>query len=129
MANAWIHSVSSARKWGGEPEEYLEIHKKMDCSKAYFSSNAHRALTHNSFWIHEAMIPIFGYTIVNSAGKTISVKDICEQHVLEDFAMRFIPTAQDYLENMEFADWMQNGLKGCPASHAKIAEKRLKSTD
>lgn len=129
MANAWIHSVSSARKWGGEPEDYLEIHKKMDCSKAYFSSNAHRALTHNSFWIHEAMIPIFGYTIVNSAGKTISVKDICEQHVLEDFAMRFIPTAQDYLENMEFADWMQNGLKGCPASHTKIAEKRLKSTD
>ena len=69
------------------------------------------------------MIPIFGYTITNSVGKVISVKDICEQHILEDFGMRFIPTAQDYLENMEFKDWMQNGIKGHPSSFDKLAEK------
>lgn len=33
MANAWIHSKSSARKLGGTPEDYLPIHEKMDCSK------------------------------------------------------------------------------------------------
>ena len=53
MANAHIHSKSSARKFGGTPEDYLAIQIKMDCSKAYISSNIHRALTHHSFWIHE----------------------------------------------------------------------------
>jgi len=123
MANAYIHSKSSARKFGGIPEDYLSIHIKMDCSKAYFPSNAHRALTHHSFWIHEVMVPLFGYVMENSDGKKISVKDICEQHVLEDFGMRFIPTAQDYIENMEFKDWMQNGVKDIPSSYRKIKEK------
>lgn len=127
MANAYIHAKNSVRKFGGQLEDYLEIHVKMDCSKAYISSNLHRTLTHNSFWIHEVMIPIYGYTITNSDGKQISVKDICEQHILEDFGMRFIPTAQDYLENMEFKDWMQNGLSDIPASFVKIQEKKLKA--
>ena len=95
----------------------------MDCSKAYVSDNRHRALTHTNFWIHEVMIPIFGYTITNSVGRVVSVKDICEEHVLEDFGMRFIPTAQDYLENMEFQDWMQNGIKGVPSSFKKLEKK------
>lgn len=123
MANAWIHSKSSVRKFGGVEEDYLDIHIKMDCSKSYISSNAHRALTHHSFWIHEVMIPIFGYTMTNSDGKVFSVKDVCEQHILEDFGMKFIPTAQDYIENMEFKDWMQNGARGWPSSFQKLAEK------
>jgi hypothetical protein len=123
MANAHIHSKSSARKFGGIPEDYLNIHIKMDCSKAYVADNRHRALTHNNFWIHEVMIPIFGYTFKNSAGKDVCVKDICEQHILEDFGMRFIPTAQDYLENMDFKDWMQNGIKDIPSSFTKLKEK------
>jgi len=127
MANAYIHAKNSARRFGGQLEDYLEIHVKMDCSKAYISDNRHRTLTHNSFWIHEVMIPIYGYTITNSDGKQISVKDICEQHILEDFGMRFIPTAQDYLENMEFKDWMQNGLSDVPSSFVKIQEKKLKA--
>ena len=69
------------------------------------------------------MVPIFGYVMENSDGKKISVKDICEQHVLEDFGMRFIPTAQDYLENLEFKDWMQNGVRDIPSSYKKIKEK------
>ena len=127
MANAYIHAKNSARRFGGQLEDYLEIHVKMDCSKAYISDNRHRTLTHNSFWIHEVMVPIYGYTITNSDGKQISVKDICEQHILEDFGMRFIPTAQDYLENMEFKDWMQNGLSDVPSSFDKIQEKKLKA--
>jgi hypothetical protein len=123
MANALIHSKSSARRFGGTPDDYLSIHIKMDCSKAYVADNRHRALTHTNFWIHEVMIPIFGYSIKNSDNKDVCIKDICEQHVLEDFGMKFIPTAQDYLENMSFEDWMQNGIKGCPSSFKLIKEK------
>lgn len=125
MANAWIHSKSSARKFGGQPDDYLKIHMKMDCSKAYVSDNRHRCLTHTNFWIHEVMIPIFGYVIQNSDGREVSVKDICEQHILEDFGMRFIPTAQDYIENMEFKSWMQNGMRDYPSSYSKIENNEM----
>jgi hypothetical protein len=124
MANAMIHSKSSAKRFGGVAEDYMEIHMKMDCSKAYISSNLHRALTHHSFWIHEVMIPIFGYVLTNSDGKDVAVKDICEVHILEDFMMKYVPTAQDYLEFMTLEDWMQNGIKGVPSSYKKILERQ-----
>ncbi len=38
--------------------------------------------------------------------------------------MRFIPSAQDYIEHMEFQDWMNNGVTGCPSSHKKIDAKK-----
>ena len=124
MANAHIHSKSSARKFGGNPEDYLAIHIKMDCSKAYFPSNVHRALTHNMFWVMEVMIPIFGYMYKRpSDGVEVCTKDICEQHILEDFGMRYIPTVQDYLENLEPMDWMQNGIKDFPSSFRKLKDK------
>lgn len=119
MANAIIHSQSSVKKFGGKLEDYLTIHEKMDCSKAYISDNRHRALTHTMFWVKEVMIPIYGsYIEVTKNDKLIkvSVKDICEQHILEDFRMKFIPTAQDFLQEMEFKEWMQNGKGVCPSA-------------
>ena len=65
------------------------------------------------------MIPIFGSFIINSDKKEVSVKDICEQHILEDFGMKFIPTPQDYIQEMEFKTWMQNGI-GVPDSCKKL---------
>jgi hypothetical protein len=125
MANAHVHAVSSARKFGGTPEDYMALHEKMDCSKGYISDNRHRALTHNMFWIKEVMIPIFGYMIKRASdGKEVCTKDICEFHILEDFGLRFIPTAQDYIENMDFKDWMQNGMSDSPSSVKKIENKR-----
>ncbi len=58
MANAYIHSVSSVKKFGGVVEDYLHLHQKMDCSKAYIADNRHRTLTHNMVWVMEIMIPI-----------------------------------------------------------------------
>ena len=71
------------------------------------------------FFIFEAIIPIFGEYITNSSEKKVSVKDICELHILEDYRMRFIPTAQDWLENLKLIPWMQNGF-GKPPSSAKL---------
>ena len=33
MANPYIHSKSSAKRYGGKPEDYLEIHKLLDGPK------------------------------------------------------------------------------------------------
>jgi len=116
MANPVIHSESSVKRWGGVIEDYLNIHNKMDCSKGVIADNRHRVLTHTMFWVKEVMEPIFGLFITNSDGKKVSVKDICEQHILEDYKMKFIPTPQDFIENMEFKEWMQNGKGQVPNS-------------
>lgn len=55
--------------------------------------------------------------------KKVKTRYICEQHILEDFGGKYIPTASDYLEGMEFQDWMNNGIKGAPTSHRKLATK------
>ena len=122
MANPLKHSQSSVRLWGGKVEDYLPLHNKMDSSKKYFSDNRHRALTHNMFFIFEVMIPIFGEYITNSDGKVVSVKDICEWHILEDFGKKYIPNVSDYLSEMEIKSWMANGIGEPPASQKKIKQ-------
>lgn len=122
MANPIIHSESSVKRWGGKLEDYLPLHEKMDCSKAWVSDNRHRVLTHTMFWIKEVMIPIFGSYITLEDGKKVSVKDICEQHILEDFKMKFIPTPQDFIQEMEFKKWMQNGNGVCPSAQKLYKE-------
>lgn len=114
MGKPHHHAQSSCKIFGGKMEDYLEIHLLLDSSKMAFADNRHRALTHNSWFINHILPKIFGDTITNSDGKKISVIDIGEQHILEDFAQEFIPTAQDYLTLMDKAHWM-NG-QGLPAS-------------
>jgi hypothetical protein len=119
MAKPLIHANSSARRFGGKPDDYLEIHNMMDSSKAFMADSRHRALTHNS-WFIWLLEKIFGTYITNSDGKQVSVRDIGEQHVIEDFAGRFIPSPQDYLENLELKDWMIDGKGEAPASCKKL---------
>lgn len=126
MAKPFIHSRSSARKFGGKPDDYIEIHSFLDSSKSAIADNRHRMLTHNSWFISNVIERVFGYTFINSDGREVSTRDVAEQHVLEDFNMRFIPSAQDFLQNIEFEPWMNNG-KGCPPSFAKIYYKGEKN--
>ncbi len=69
------------------------------------------------------MIPIFGHVITNSDGNIVSVKDICEQHILEDYRQKFIPTPQDFIQEMEFKDWMQNG-RSVPESCKRLYKQK-----
>ncbi len=135
MSKPYIHAKSSARRYGGKPEDYEEIHNFMDSSKAAFPSNLHRCLTHQSWFIFQVLERIKFHNsapctpdnrfpiIINSDGKEVSVRDIGEQHILEDFKNKFIPTVADYLNNMDFCDWMQNA-NGVPPSFKKIYDKR-----
>lgn len=124
MAKPWIHAESSACRYGGKPEDYIEIHNLMDSSKGTIADSRHRALTHNAWFLSTILERIFGVTITNSEGRQISTRDIGEQHVLEDFGNRFIPSAQDYLQQIEFEDWMLSG-KGAPPSFAKLNKKTV----
>src|SRR5688500_11504602 len=107
-----IHARSSARRFGGDPSAYLPIHDFMDSSKAACGDNRHRALTHTSWFISTVLERVFGHeiTVTLADGRTrkVSVRDIGEQHVLEDFG-GFIPTPQDFLSEMFLKTWMMFG--------------------
>ena len=127
MAAPFIHAQSCVKRYGGKPEDYLDIHELMDSTKSTFPDNRHRALTHN-IWFCATIIPkIFGHSRVNSDGKQYNTKDIAELHCLEDFRWKFIPSVQDYLENMEMKSWMNNGL-GTPSSAQRLYRLKEETT-
>jgi hypothetical protein len=103
MAHPYNHAVSSARKYGGEPEEYLQLHQWLDGSKAHTADFRHRALRHHSEGIF-MLEALFGPTLTSSAGRVIPVRLIGEQHVLEDLGR--IPTVQDWLGKIQPEPWM-----------------------
>lgn len=87
----YLHARISAKKFGGDPEDYMEIHNWFDHTKAHIADMRHRALLHNSWgiWLCEQ---IFGDLILlpdgtpkkttyitNSEGKKVQVRDVAEQ--------------------------------------------------
>jgi hypothetical protein len=109
MANPMKHSISSSKRWGGKPEDYLAIHQVIDSPKATMNNNTARCLTHNTWFCYEIIPKIFGYNITNSEGRSVDTIDIAMLHLAEDFRHKFIPTVQDYLKHMQVQPWMNNG--------------------
>jgi hypothetical protein len=107
MAHPYGHALSSSRKWGGEPEDYLEIHQWFDASKAHYSDFRHRAMRHHSEGIFE-MEKVFGPTITIE-GKVIPTRIIGEQHVMEDLG--WIPNISEWLKHIKPEKWMNKPHK------------------
>jgi hypothetical protein len=99
----FIHARSSAAKFGGTPSDYIKIHEYFDSTKSSHADVRHRAILHTAFGIY-LVADVFGHHITNSDGKTVSVRDIGEQHVMEDLGR--IPSMSDYLNHMTIEDWM-----------------------
>jgi len=108
MANPYHHALSSVKKWGGKPEDYLPIHDWFDASKEMHGDFRHRALRHHAHGIFEAE-RVFGHTITNSSGRVIPVRWIGEQHVTEDLGC--IPTLSDWLSAIQPQPWMNRPRK------------------
>ncbi|GAA6764331.1 hypothetical protein AAFH68_02600 [Flavobacterium sp. CGRL1] len=99
--NSVIHSQISVHKRGGKIDDYLKIHDFMDSTKELCSDNRHRIL-HTMWGIKRVIVPVFGHTIINSNGKTVNVKDLCEQdHILPDYQNRFIPNLSDFVKAID----------------------------
>ena len=52
----------------------------------------------------------FGVTITNSEGRKISVRELGEEHVIEDLG--FIPTLERWLQHLPFEEWMMGSYRG-----------------
>ncbi len=92
-----LHARNSVRKWGGVIEDYLDIHEFIDSSKEHIADHRHRLLLHSTFGIYLAQ-KMFGIVRTNSSGKVYAVRDIAEDHVLEDLGT--IPSVERWLANV-----------------------------
>ena len=113
MSHTYHHAEHSARIWGGKPEDYLPIQRQLDATNETFADFRHRALRHHSQGIFEAE-RVFGHVVLNSDGKKIPVRYVCEQHIKEDCG-GFIPAVSDWLRNLRPELWMSRGYRIEPA--------------
>jgi hypothetical protein len=122
--NSWHHAQSAARKWGGEPEHYIEIEEFIDSSKKIIGDVRHRSMYHHTagVWLCQE---IFGRTIsIARTNSTIEVpvRLIAERHILEDLG--WLPSPADYIKGMPIAPWMSGSQrKEFPLSHLLQEEK------
>lgn len=108
MADPYHHALSSVKKWGGTPEDYLKVHKWFDATKQAYCDQRHRALLHNAFGI-ELSIQVFGQVVTTSTGRKVPMRWIGEQHITEDCG--FVPSVQDYLQHLKAQPWMLRGAR------------------
>lgn len=109
MSHPTHHAERSVKIWGGSRNDYLPVHDWLDATKETFADFRHRALRHHSQGIFEAE-RVFGPDIVNSDGKRVPVRYICEQHIREDCG-GVIPTVSDWFRNIKPEPWMSRGYE------------------
>lgn len=107
MAKAYRHAASSAKRFGGAVDDYIAIHEKMDSTKMAHAAVTHRALFHSSYGIY-LIEDLFGRVLQNRDRVVVCVRDVAEQHVLEDLG--FIPSLDDWFGRMALEPWMM-GLR------------------
>lgn len=103
MAQSQIHAEASARHFGGIPEDYIGIHEWIDQFKKIVGDVSHRQYLHNSAgpWMAQE---VFGRYITNSDGKKILVREVCENHVVEDLG--WLPSPADWSACLTCKVWM-----------------------
>jgi hypothetical protein len=103
MGTPLLHAKSSVRKYGGEINDYIKIHKWFDSTKGNLPMFKHRAILHNSFGMLLAE-QVFGDYVTNSDGKMVEVRQIAYDHIFEDCGM--VPTLEDWLKHLQPQPWM-----------------------
>lgn len=103
-----LHAKISVKTYGGKIEDYIEIHNFIDSSKASMPDVRHRAILHSSFGCYLAE-QVFGTYFKNSDGKDVSVRDVAEEHIIQDLG--FLPSMEKWLNTMPIETWMSGTMK------------------
>jgi hypothetical protein len=123
--NSCHHAASCARKWGGQPEDYLAVHEFIDSSKSVIGDVRHRSLYHHTMGVYLCQ-KIFGdtLTIERERGSIrVPVRLIAERHILEDLG--WLPSPADYIDGMPIKAWMSGAKrKEVPLSHLLGAQTK-----
>ena len=92
----WKHSELSAIKFGGNANDYLELHKFIDSSKLFYFNVKHRAILHHTYGV-ELCMQMFGDVIINQENQSILVRDLAVEHIKEDLS-GIVPTLKDWFD-------------------------------
>lgn len=103
MSHAYYHALSSTKRWGGRPEDYLAVHEFLDSTKIAHPDVRHRAVLHNSFGVF-LVERVFGNTLTNADGRPVPTRLVAEQHVVEDLGR--VPSLTEWLVNLTPRPWM-----------------------
>jgi len=123
MTHPLFHAQSSARRFGGRPEDYQAIHDWIDASKETFCDFRHRALRHHSQGVFEAE-RVFGLKIANSDGQMVPVRYVAEQHIKEDCG-GIVPSVSDWLSRIRSEPWMSRGYISPEHVSSKCAAREV----
>ena len=121
--NPTKHCQISVKRWGGSEQDYLEIHSFIDHTKSICCDMRHRIL-HNMWAVHNIVVPVFGHTIVNSEGREVDVKDLCERdHLLVDYHNRFIPNLSDFVETIDDTQLPETFRRDIEDLHSRLPHR------
>lgn len=97
MAKPVVHARSSAKKFGGRPEDYVTLHHLMDSSKSAHASVRHRIVFHHNLGARFiGPMTADGDHVTNSDGVAVRVAVLVHQHNVEDLG--FEPDLRRYLD-------------------------------
>lgn len=124
--NSWYHAVTAAKKFGGSPEDYIEIESWIDSSKSVIGDVRHRSIYHHTLGVFLCE-RLFGTTItVDKEGphpREVPVRLIAELHIMQDLG--WIPSPNDYIKEMTLKQWMGGSVK----TEASLREVFPRDTD
>lgn len=103
MAHPWHHAESSARRFGGRPDDFLFLHTWIDSSKAILADFRHRALRHHAEGCFAAEA-LFGPTILLADGRRVPLRAVAERHIVEDLGR--VPSFADWARAIRPERWM-----------------------
>jgi hypothetical protein len=138
MAHSYHHAVSSARRFGGTTDEYVDLHSFMDSSKGAWADQRHRAVLHHNFGIFVTeqvfglreevrilrtlldRVPrwlrrVLGIRVPTTTPVTLTLqsgKQVPIRLVAEQHVIEdcgFIPTLEQYMGAMPRETWMYRG--------------------
>jgi hypothetical protein len=98
------HARITARRYGGEWQDWIAIHNWIDRSKAVFPSMQHRMFLHSDFgeWL---TVRIHGEKIGADGGTVIPTRDLFLDHQVEDLGR--VVTLAEWLREIDADYWMR----------------------
>jgi hypothetical protein len=93
--NIWKHCLLSQHKFGGQPADFLPVHRFLDSSKLFCFHPRHRLLLHHTVGIEWAT-ELLGDILTTSDNRQVLVRDVAAAHCQEDLSGR-VPTLAEWL--------------------------------
>lgn len=93
--NIWKHCLLSQHKFGGQPADFLPVHRFLDSSKLFCYHPRHRLLLHHTTGI-EWTTELLGDVLTTSDNRQVLVRDVAAAHCQEDLSGR-VPTLAEWL--------------------------------